>query len=83
MKASIVIATYNRAEDLGRCLDSVLVQQNCDIEIIVVNDASTDSTQSLIEVVTSPLSPRVMTNDTRRHPKTRSKAYKVDVLTYI
>ena len=49
MKASIVIATYNRAEDLGRCLDSVLVQQNCDIEIIVVNDASTDSTQSLIE----------------------------------
>ena len=48
MKASFVIATYNRADDLERCLDSILKQQNCDIEIIVIDDASKDQTCCMV-----------------------------------
>lgn len=49
MKVSFVIATYNRAHDLERCLDSILLQQNCELEIIVVDDASSDGTCALLK----------------------------------
>lgn len=48
LKASIVIATYNRASDLERCLDSLMQQQGCEMEIIVVDDASPDNTCELV-----------------------------------
>lgn len=49
MKASIVIATYNRADDLERCLDSLLTQQGCEMEVIIVDDASQDRTVELVQ----------------------------------
>lgn len=49
MKASFVIATYNRVDDLVRCLNSVLAQEDCEIEIIVVDDASNDGTPDRIK----------------------------------
>lgn len=47
-RVSIVIPTYNNAATLERCLDSVLLQQIPDMEIIVVDDASTDKTPEII-----------------------------------
>lgn len=41
---SVPLATYNRARFLAECLDSILAQTYKDIEIIVVDDASTDET---------------------------------------
>lgn len=49
MKASFVIATYNRADDLERCLDSILLQKGCEVEIIVIDDASTDRTCAMLK----------------------------------
>jgi GT2 family glycosyltransferase len=46
---SIVIVNYNGAELLGPCLDSVLSQTRPFDEIIVVDNASTDSTVQFIE----------------------------------
>ena len=43
-----MIATYNRSADLKRCLDSILQQQGCEIEVIVVDDASTDDTCEMV-----------------------------------
>ena len=41
---SVVIPTYNRAELLGRALDSLDAQTIRDFEVIVVDDGSTDDT---------------------------------------
>ncbi len=46
---SVYIPTRNRVELLERALDSVLTQTHDEIEIIVVDDASEDGTQDLLE----------------------------------
>jgi glycosyltransferase involved in cell wall biosynthesis len=45
---SIVTATYNRADTLGRAIDSVLAQTCPDWELIVVDDGSTDTTTEVL-----------------------------------
>lgn len=41
---SVVLPTYNRASLLGRAMESVLSQSYTDLELIVVDDGSTDDT---------------------------------------
>ena len=49
MKVSVVIPTYNRCKMLEQSIISVLSQKNTDIEIIVVDDNSTDETSTIIK----------------------------------
>lgn len=46
---SVIIPTYNRAEMLCRCIDSVLSQQGAQFEIVVVDDCSPDNTCEIIK----------------------------------
>ncbi|MFZ1545905.1 MAG: glycosyltransferase [Candidatus Nitrotoga sp.] len=48
-KVSICIPTYNGARYLEACLDSILNQTYKDIEILVVDDGSTDATLEILE----------------------------------
>ena len=48
MKVSVAIATYNRAEMLDECLQSVLLQTARPCEVVVTDDASTDRTASVL-----------------------------------
>ena len=49
MKVSIIVPVYNTEKYLGKCLDSLLNQTLEEIEIIVVNDGSTDDSQKVID----------------------------------
>lgn len=46
---SIVIPAYNAEETIGKTLKSVIEQSYCNLEIIVINDASTDNTIAVID----------------------------------
>ncbi len=45
---SVIIPTFNRAKELKRAVESVLVQSFCDFEILVMDDGSSDDTQQVI-----------------------------------
>lgn len=49
MKISVIIPVYNSSTYLRKCLDSVVNQTLKDIEIIVINDGSTDDSKNIIE----------------------------------
>lgn len=48
MKISLVIRCYNEEQHIGRLLDGILQQVTQDVEIIVVDSGSTDSTTSIV-----------------------------------
>jgi len=49
---SVIIPTYNRADLIGETLESVRKQTHRPIEIVVVDDGSTDNTQQVVESFT-------------------------------
>ena len=46
---SVIIPAYNVAPWLPRCLDSILAQTHPKLEIIVVDDGSSDDTRQVME----------------------------------
>lgn len=49
MKVSVLIPAYNAEKYICRCLDSLLMQTFKNFELLIVNDGSTDKTQTLLE----------------------------------
>ena len=49
ISVSVIIPVYNTEKDLRQCLDSVLGQTLYDIEILCVDDGSTDSSPRILE----------------------------------
>lgn len=49
IKISVIIPSYNRANNLPNVLASVLAQSIQDIEVIIVDDGSTDTTRSILQ----------------------------------
>ena len=46
---SVVIPVYNAKSSLKRCVDSWLVQSRSDLELLLVDDGSTDNSGALCE----------------------------------
>lgn len=50
-KVSIIIPVYNTEKYIRRCIDSVLNQKFDDVEIVIVNDGSTDGSASIVRQI--------------------------------
>jgi glycosyltransferase involved in cell wall biosynthesis len=48
LKVSVIIPTYNRAHCIGEAVETVRAQAYCPVEIIVVDDGSTDETRDVL-----------------------------------
>jgi hypothetical protein len=53
-RVSVVVNTYNRAAQVGNAIQSVLSQTEADLELIVVDDGSSDDTPAVLADVTDP-----------------------------
>ena len=49
IKVSVIVPIYNAEVSLVKCLDSIVSQSYKNLEIILVNDGSTDSSGTIIE----------------------------------
>lgn len=49
MKVSIIIPVYNSSKYLKKCLDSVFNQTYKNIEVVIINDGSTDDSEKIIK----------------------------------
>lgn len=49
VKVSIIVPVYNTAKYLSMCIESLINQTLKDIEIILINDGSTDESESIIK----------------------------------
>ena len=48
-KVSVIVPVYNAERYISKCLDSLLKQTLKEIQIICIDDASTDNSVSLIQ----------------------------------
>jgi glycosyltransferase involved in cell wall biosynthesis len=62
-QASVIVPTRDRRKSLGRALRSALWQQDVELEVIVVDDGSTDGTEAFIHSMGHPRV-RLLRNDT-------------------
>lgn len=62
---SVVIPTHNRANLLRRAVDSVIAQSLKELEIIIVDDASTDDTSACCEQIVDPRAKKIQHQQTR------------------
>lgn len=53
-RVSVIIPAYNRAVTISAAIESARAQTEADIEIIVVDDGSTDETAALVHACTDP-----------------------------
>ena len=51
MKYSVIIPVYNSGKTIKRCIDSITLQNRSDVEIIVINDGSTDESESICKAL--------------------------------
>ncbi len=51
---SFVIAAFRAADTIARAIDSALAQEDVEVEVIVVDDASPDETAAVVEAMVDP-----------------------------
>ena len=53
-KVSVIIPLYNKADYIKRAIDSVLLQTEDNFELIVINDGSTDNSETIVSRYNDP-----------------------------
>lgn len=69
---SVVIATYNMAQYLGAAVDSILAQTWQNLEVIVVDDGSTDNTAEVMARYNNNAKIKYIQNENQGQPKAKN-----------
>lgn len=75
IKVSIIMPVYNVQKYLKQCLDSVVSQTLQEIEIIAVNDGSTDNSLQLLEEYRSKYPKLIKVYSTKNHGVSHARNY--------
>jgi glycosyltransferase involved in cell wall biosynthesis len=54
VKVAVLIGAYDNAATIGRAIDSILGQTLSDLEVVVVDDGSTDDTAAVVDAIPDP-----------------------------
>lgn len=68
MNFSIIIPTYNRRHQIGKAIESVIAQSHVDIEIIIVDDGSSDGTTEWLSTAYPDSRIRLLNNFRKKGP---------------
>ena len=74
-KVSIILPVYNVEKYLGACLDSLLAQTLEEIEIVAVNDGSTDGSLQILQAYQSLNPEKLFIFSTENHGVSRARNY--------
>ncbi len=77
MKVSIIITSYNKAEFIEEAIKSALAQRYSDLEILIIDDGSTDLSRRIIEKYRDFEKVRIVIQDNIGVIKTRNKAIRL------
>lgn len=75
MRVSVVLTVYNKAQYLRECIESIFAQTFTDIEIIAVDDKSTDDSLSILRSIQDPRLKVVALERNLGHPGATQEAY--------
>ncbi|MEI2420365.1 glycosyltransferase family A protein, partial [Arthrospira platensis SPKY2] len=67
-----VIATYNMGAHVAQAVQSVLDETDIDLEVVVVDDGSTDDTQAVLEAFRNDSRVRLIVQENRGQPKAKN-----------
>lgn len=72
IKLSVIMPAYNAEKTIKKAIESVLISQSNNFELIVINDGSSDSTEELVKSIADPRIKYIKKNnsgvsDTRNH----------------
>ena len=82
-KISVIIPTYNRAKSIIDSINSVLKQTYHNLEIIIIDDGSTDNTESLISNLNDDRIKYVKLNENKGANFARNEGIKIASGKYI
>ena len=74
-KVSIILPVYNVEKYLSACLDSLLAQTLEEIEIVAVNDGSTDGSLQILQAYQSLNPEKLFIFSTENHGVSRARNY--------
>lgn len=80
-RVSVIIPSYNRAHLIGETIESVLRQTFSDLELIVVDDGSTDNTAEIVRAYDGPI--RYVFQNNQGRSRARNAGYNLSQGEYV
>ena len=77
IKVSVIVAVYNAEKFIEKCMDSIISQTLKEIEVIVMNDGSTDNTKEKLKSYEKDTRVIIINKENEGSAKSRNKALKM------